>query len=107
MIVKSAFIIMAPDGDPARHRATLKTAKTEVTMVIIKEMDFDKGVEVCRDLVQKEGVRVIFLCPGFTHQAVARIAEAVGEKVAVHVARADPPGMALTGELLNEAGFFD
>ena len=106
MIVKSAFIIMAPDGDPKRHRATVKTSKTEVTTVIIEEFNFDQATKVCRDLVQKEGVRVLFLCPGFTHQAVARIAEAVGEKVAICVARGDVPSTNLTGEILTEAGFF-
>ncbi len=106
MIVKSAFVIMAPDGDPNRHRASVKTSKTEVTTVIIEENNFNQAVKVCQDLVQKEGVQVIFLCPGFTHQAVAQIAEAVGEKVAVHVARGDVPSSDLTGEILTEAGFF-
>jgi hypothetical protein len=106
MVVKSAFIIMAPDGDPTRHRATVKTSKTEVTTVIIEEMNFDQGVKVCQDLVQKEGVQVLFLCPGFTHQAVARIADAVGDKVAVHVARGDVPSNNLTTEILTKAGFF-
>jgi hypothetical protein len=107
MIVKSAFIIMAPDGDPSRHRATVKTSKTEVTTVIIEKENFDQAVKVCRDLVQKEGVRVLFLCPGFTHQAVAQIAQAVGDKVAIHVARGDVPSNNLTTEILTEAGFFD
>ena len=106
MVVKSAFIIMAPDGDPTQHRTTVKTAATEVTTVIIKEMDFDMGVAVCRELVQNEGVRIIFLCPGFSHQAVARVAEAVGDKVAIHVARGDVPSSDLTGKILGEAGFF-
>ena len=107
MIVKSAFIIMAPDGDPKQHRATVKTSKTEVTTVIIEKENFDQAVKVCRDLVQKEGNQVFFLCPGFTHQAVARIAKAVGDKVAICVARGDVPSTNLTTELLTEAGFFD
>lgn len=106
MIVKSAFVIMAPDGDPNRHRASVKTSKTEVTTVIIEEMNFDQAVKVCQDLAQKEGVQVLFLCPGFTHQAVAKIADAVGEKVAIHVARGDVPSNNLTTEILTEAGFF-
>ena len=106
MIVKSAFLIMAPDGDPDRHRTSVKTSMTEVTVVIFEMMNFDQAVEVCRDLVQKEGVRVIFLCPGFTHEAVARIAEAAGEEVAVYVARGDNPSNNRTTEILTRAGFF-
>ncbi|UCH07538.1 MAG: hypothetical protein JSV55_00635 [Deltaproteobacteria bacterium] len=106
MIVKSAFFIMAPDGDPNRHRASVKTSKTEVITVVLEQMNFDQAVKVCQDLVQKEGVQVLFLCPGFTYQAVAQIAKAVGEKVAINVARGDVPNTMLTGEILTKAGFF-
>ena len=97
---------MAPDGDPNRHRTSVKTNMTEVIVVIFETMNFDQAVRVCRDLVQKEGVRVIFLCPGFTHEAVAKIAKAAGEKVAVYVARGDVPSNNLTTEILAKAGFF-
>jgi hypothetical protein len=106
MVVKSAFLIMAPDGDPEKHRATVKTSKTEITTVIFEEMNFDQAVKVCQDLVQKEGVEVLFLCSGFTHEAVARIASAVGDKVAITVARGDTPSTTLTGKILARAGWF-
>jgi len=106
MVVKSAFIIMAPDGDPNRHRALVKTSKMEITTVVIEMMNFDQAVKVCQDLVQKEGVQVLFLCPGFTHQAVARIASAVGDKVAINVARGDVPGTNMVGEILTKEGWF-
>jgi hypothetical protein len=106
MVVKSAFVIMAPDGDPNRHRASVKTSKTEITTVVIEEMNFDQAVKVCQDLVQKEGVQVLFLCSGFTHEAVAKIANAVGEKVAINVARGDVPSTTLIGKILTKAGWF-
>jgi hypothetical protein len=106
MIVKSAFLIMAPDGDPNRHRASVKTSKTEIIVVVFEMMNFDQAAKVCQDLVQKEGVQVLFLCPGFTHEAVAKIAKAVGEKVPINVARGDVPSTTLTGEILAKAGFF-
>ena len=106
MFVKSAFLIMAPDGDPNRHRGSVKTSKTEIITVIFEQMNFDQAVKVCQDLVQKEAVQVLFLCPGFTYEAVAQIAKAVGEKVAINVARGDVPNTILTGEILTKAGFF-
>ena len=96
---------MSPDGDPNRYRASIKTSKAELTSVIIEMMNFDQAVNVCQDLVQKEGVQVIILCPGFTHEAVARIANAVGEKAAIHVARGDPPSQTLVNGVLVKEGW--
>ena len=53
---KGVFILMAPDGDPEKHRATIKTSKLEFTTVVIEMTDFDQAVEVTKDLVQKQGV---------------------------------------------------
>jgi hypothetical protein len=35
---------------------------------------------VCKELVQNEGIQSLILCPGFPHEAVAEIANAVGEE---------------------------
>ena len=104
---KSAFIIMAPDGDPEKHRATIKTTKAEVTTVIIEILNFDQAVEVAKDLVQNKGVQSIYLCAGFTHQAVGRVAAAVGGRAAVQVARGDVPSTMLAGDILTKEGWFD
>jgi len=104
---KSAFIIMAPDGDPTKHRATITTTKAELTAVIIEIMDFDSAVDVAKDLVQNKGVQSIYLCAGFTHQAVARVSAAVGGRAAVHVARGDTPSTLMVGDMLTKEGWFD
>ena len=105
MALKLAFIVMAPDGDPKRHRASIKTSKLELTVVVIQLMNFDQGVDVCKNLVQNEGVQSIILCPGFHNEAVARVAKAVGQKVAVSVARGDMPSGMITGEILAKEGW--
>jgi hypothetical protein len=104
---KEACVIMALDGDPKKHRATIKTDKLELTTVLIELLNFDQAVEVCKDLVQKEGVQAIILCPGFTHQAIARIATAVGGRAAVNVARGDIPSTNMVSEILAKEGWFD
>jgi len=106
MAFKSAFVVMAPDGDPNQHRATVKTSKLELTTVVIELLDFDQAVEVCRDLVQKEGVQALNLCPGFTHQAVARIASSIGRRVPISVARGDVPSAILLNDILVKEGWF-
>ena len=103
---KEAVVIMALEGDPKKHRATIKTPKVELTTVLIELLDFDQAVDVCKDLVQKEGVQSIILCPGFTHQAIARIASAVGGRAAINVARGDIPGTNMVGEILTKEGWF-
>jgi hypothetical protein len=103
---KSAFVVMAPDGDPNRHRAAIKTQRLEITMVVIELRNFDQAVEVCQDLVQKEGVQAINLCPGFNHQAVAKISSGLGKKVPVSVARGDNTSAVLLEEIVTKEGWF-
>jgi len=104
---KVTSIVMAPDGDPAKHRATIKTSKLELTVVVIKMLDFDQAIEVAKDMVQNHGVQSIYLCAGFSSQAIGRIADAVGDKVAIQVARGDSPTTAMVLETLTKEGWFD
>lgn len=107
MAYKVGVILMAPDGDPKKHRSLIRTSKLELTSVVVELMNFDQAVEVCKNLVQNEGLHSLILCPAFTHDAVARIANAVGDKTAVTVARPDPPGMELImGDVLKKEGWF-
>ena len=106
MAFKTASVVMAPDGDPEKHRASIKTSKMELVVVVVELMNIDQAVNVCKDLVDKEGVQAISLCPGFTHEAVARIANAVGEGISISVARGDVPGVMITGGILREEEWF-
>jgi hypothetical protein len=69
-------------------------------------MNFEQGVDVCKDLVNNEGVQSLFLCPSFHHEAVARVVNAVGPGVAVAVARGDVPSGMIAGEILAKEGWF-
>lgn len=104
MAYKEAFVAMVPDGDPKKHRTSIKTAKFEFTAVLTK-MDIDEAVSVCKELVQNEGIHSVTLCPGFSHEAVAKVKRAVGEKVAVQVARGDKESMMIVGEILAREGW--
>lgn len=91
MAFKVAVLLGAPDADPDRDISLLKTSSIEVTTILIQHGDIEREVAICRDLVQHEGIQSFILCPGFTHQAVARIAEVVGPEVSVNIARGDGP----------------
>ena len=105
MAFKTGFVAMAPEADPKKHRASIKTPKFELTTVVAGVEDFDQVVKVCQELVQSEGVKALILCPGFSHQSVARIANAVGPGVAIIVARGDTPSTLMTREMLKKEGW--
>jgi hypothetical protein len=102
---KAASIIMAKGADPARHRATIKGDAFEYTLAAVPMGRFDIAAGVCKEMVEKEGVQSIILCPGFTHEAVTMISEAVGEKVAINVSRGDVPSTMMTAQILTKEGW--
>ena len=106
MAFKTASVVMAPDGDPEKHRALIKTSKLELIVVVVELMNLDQAINVCKHLVEKDGVQAISLCPGFTHEAVAKIANAVGEGVSISVARGDVPSVMIAGGILGQEGWF-
>lgn len=106
MAFKAAVVVMAPDADPQKHRTTVKTDKLESTMVLVPLMDFERAAQVCRELVQKEGIQSLILCPGFTSGGVSMVANAVGEGVPINVARGDVPSVMATSGILAHEGWF-
>ena len=77
--------------NPDIHRGSIKTSMYELTTVIVRSRNFEQATDVCKELVQKEGIQSIILCPSFTHEAIANIAKSVGKDVSVNVARGDLP----------------
>lgn len=105
MVLKFAFVFMAPGANPKKDRALIKIGNVENMAVGINIGDFGEAVKVCKDLVERNGVQGIILCPGFTHAGVAKVSEAVGGRVAVGVARMDNEGARIIGEILKKEGF--
>ena len=98
-----AFIALVPDADARRDRTVLETKLYRLVVALVR--DEDAAAELSRELVG-EGVESIALCPGFTNRGVARIDEAVGDKIAVSVARGDGAGTQLVQQGLERAGWF-
>ena len=97
MAFKVVFVAHAPDADPEKHRCVVETSVYKLFAVVVKNQG--QAVDVCKQLVRDEGVQSILLCPGFTHKDIAQIAEAVGENVAVAVARGDGPSSRVSAEV--------
>ncbi|MEA1913133.1 MAG: DUF6506 family protein [candidate division WOR-3 bacterium] len=104
MAFKVLFLTHAPDAEPEKHRCVIETPIYKLFVVLVR--DQEKAVEECKNLVEKEGINSILLCPGFTHRDVAEIATAVGGKVAVAVARGDGPSSRVSKEVMKREGWF-
>jgi hypothetical protein len=102
---KAASIVMAKGADPAKHRATVKSDAFEYTLVAVPLFEFDQAARVAKELVEKEGMQSIILCPGFTHEGVAIVRQAVGEGVAINTARGDVPSTMMTAQILTKEGW--
>lgn len=100
----SLFIARAPDADARVHRAVVDTGLYKLFAVVAR--DQATALEVCREMVAREGVQSVLLCPGHTHRDVADIAEAVGDQVSVTVARGDGPSGRVAAKAMEDAGWF-
>ncbi|MEM3551500.1 MAG: DUF6506 family protein [Candidatus Bathyarchaeia archaeon] len=101
---RAAFIAHVPDADPSKHRSVIETSLYKLTSVLVK--DDDEAVNVCKKLALEEGVQAFILCPGFTHKAIARIMEAVGEGISLSVARGDGPSNEVALKIMRDLGWF-
>ena len=102
---KAANIIMAPNANPEKHKALIKGGQFEYTIVVIPLFDFDRAATVCKELVEKDGIQSINLCPGFSHAGVAKVRNAVGENVPINVSRGDVPSTMITAQILAKEGW--
>lgn len=103
MSFNALFIAHAPDADSAVHRSRIETGMYKLITVIVKNQP--ETLAVCEELVRKEEIHSILLCPGFTHTDVAEIVKATGHKVAVVVAPGDEPSGRIAQEALQRAGY--
>ena len=91
MALKAAFLFIAPQADPIRHRSVLNTPVVELTTIGVK--DYAEAEKVAFELVQAGG-GAIELCGGFGINGVARVNRAVAGKAVVGVVRFDNhPGL--------------
>ena len=91
MALKAAFIFLAPDVNPAVHRAQVITPAVELTVVAAQ--NYAQAEQVARALVD-EGIVAIELCGGFGNEGTARMVKAAQGKAAVGVVRFDcHPGL--------------
>ncbi|MBN2395078.1 MAG: hypothetical protein JXC36_01285 [Candidatus Atribacteria bacterium] len=90
--MKIAFMYVAKDADPKKHRVIVPSPE-QLEMTVIAVKDFDQAVETAKTLVQ-DGIKIIELCGGFGYLATSRVKSAVGSRAEVGVVRFDKhPGL--------------
>ena len=104
MAFKVVFIAHTPDAEPEKHQCVIETPKYKLLVRLVKNQE--QAVEICKKLVREEGIHSILLCPGFTHQNIAEISEAVGKNVGISVARGDGPSSETAKDIMKREGWF-
>ena len=104
MTFNAAFIAHVPDADPERDIALMETDFYRLFSVFVR--DTDQAIAVCKRLVADEALDSVLLCPGNSHEDVARVTAAVGEHVSVSVARGDARSQQVAAKALERAGWF-
>lgn len=100
MKFNTLYVSKWADGD---HTDTRVIETGTYTLHSMVAGDCPDRAEVIASYCRDNSIHSVVLCPGFTHQIVARVASAVGESVAVAVSRTDGPGSAVTGPVKEEA----
>jgi hypothetical protein len=98
------FIAHAPDADPEKHRAVVDTGLYRLFTVVVR--DQEQALAVCREMVEKEDVDSVLLCPGNSNEDVGGISAALGEGVSVSVARGDSRSARVAARAMEKAGWF-
>ena len=84
MPLKAAFLFIAPDCDPAQHRAVIDSPAVQLSVVGVK--NYADAQQAAARLVQ-DGVAAIELCAGFGSEGVALVAQAAGDRAIVGAVR--------------------
>ncbi|MCD6188605.1 MAG: hypothetical protein J7J97_00185 [Thermococcus sp.] len=70
--LRAAFIFLAPEADPKKHRAVVETPAVELHVVGVK--NYEEACKIAKELVN-DGIGAIELCGGFGHKGAAKVVE--------------------------------
>jgi len=98
-----AFVAHAPDAIPEKHQCLIETPMYKLFVRVVQSQE--QAVKICQELVKKENIHAILLCPGFTHKNIAELADAVGPKTGIFVARGDSPSNNIVAEVMTREGW--
>ena len=89
MAFQTLFLSLAPDADYDKHNSIIDTGKYKLFTYVVKSQS--EAIKISKSIHKKEKIDAIILCPGFTHNDVSEIFNALVGEVSVGVARGDGP----------------
>ncbi len=104
MAFKALFLAHAPDADYEKHNSVIDTGKFKLFTFVVKTQN--EAIKVSKSIYKKEKIDAIMLCPGFTHNDVSEIFQALEGKVSVNVSRGDGPSNKISQPAIQRE-FFD
>jgi len=103
MAFKALFLAHAPDADYKKHNNIIDTGKYRLLTFVVKTQD--EAIKVSKSIYKKEKIDSIMLCPGFTHNDVSEIFQALEGKVSVNVSRGDGPSNKISQPVIQREYF--
>jgi hypothetical protein len=100
---KALFLAHAPDADYKKHSNVIDTGKYQLFTVVVKTQY--EAIRVAKSIYKKEKIDAIMLCPGFTHNDVSEIFQALEGKVSVNVSRGDGPSNKISQPVIQREFF--
>jgi len=97
---------MAPDADPEVHRKEISLSKYLLITVLVSPADKEKIIELCRGLVNNDGVKSFIFCPGFGYSLLARIEKELGKDIAINISRGDGRSSRISYKEMKKAEWF-
>ena len=103
MAFKALFLAHAPDADYEKHHNVIDTGKYKLFTFVVKNQS--EATKVSKSVYEKEKIDAIMLCPGFTHNDVSDIFQALDGKVSVNVSRGDGPSNKISQPVIQREFF--
>jgi hypothetical protein len=103
MAFKALFLSHAPDADYEKHNHVIDTGRYKLFTVVVKNQI--EAIKVSKNLYENEKIDAIILCPGFTHNDVAELFNALEGKVSINVSRGDGPSNRISQPVIQREYF--
>ena len=103
MAFKALFLAHAPDADYEKHHNVIDTGKYKLFTFVVKNQS--EAIKVSKSVYEKEKIDAIMLCPGFTHNDVSDIFQALDGKLSVNVSRGDGPSNKISQPVIQREFF--
>jgi len=103
MAFKALFLAHAPDADYKKNNNVIDTGKYKLFTFVVKTQE--EAISVSKSIYKKEKIDAIMLCPGFTHNNVSEIFQALEGNVSVNVSRGDGPSNKISQPIIQREYF--